>query len=95
MSRPRLSWQEELEVIDRTMRTISGISDPEELVDAYWTGIGDLVSIVHFVAVSRRHTEPPEYHITRSSRFTENYNPWTQRDQLPKLSVRHSGRDRL
>jgi len=79
-------WQYELEIIDRTMRAISGISDPEEIVDAYWTGISDLVSIVDFVAVSRRHTEPPEYHITRSSRFTEHVNPWTQRDQLPRLS---------
>ncbi len=86
MPRPRLFWQDELEIIDRTMRAISGISDPEEIVDAYWTGISDLVSIDHFVAVSRRHTEPPEYHITRSSRFTESFNPWTQRDQLPKLS---------
>lgn len=68
------------------MRSISGISDPEELVDAYWSGISQLVKIVHFVAISRRHTEPPEYHITRSSRFTEDVNPWTQRDQLPKLS---------
>lgn len=86
MTRSRLSWQDELEIIDRTMRTISGISDPEELVDAYWSGISDLVKIVNFVAVSRRHTEPPHYHITRSSRFTEDLNPWTQRDQLPRLS---------
>lgn len=86
MARPRLFWQDELEIIDRTMRAISGISDPEEIVDAYWTGISDLVEIVDFVAVSRRHTEPPEYHITRSSRFTEHVNPWTQRDQLPRLS---------
>ena len=30
--------------------------------------------------------EPPFYLITRSSRFTVHPNPWTQRDQLPRLS---------
>jgi len=28
----RRPWQEELDIVDRTMRTISSISDPEELV---------------------------------------------------------------
>jgi sigma-B regulation protein RsbU (phosphoserine phosphatase) len=101
MSRPQLSWQAQLEIIDRTMRAISGISEPEELVDAYWSGISDLVKIVNFVAVSRRHCEPPQYHITRSSRFTEHLNPWTQREQLPRLSggilgeILYDGRPRL
>jgi hypothetical protein len=29
----RKTWQEELEIIDRTMRIISSISDPEDLVE--------------------------------------------------------------
>ena len=37
----RRPWQEELEIIDRTMRAISSITDPEDLVEAYFTGIGD------------------------------------------------------
>lgn len=80
------TWQEELEIIDRTMKAISGITDPEELVNAYWDGMGDLLTIDDFVAVSRRHTSPPFYHITRSSRFTEHHNPWTHRHRLPLLS---------
>ncbi|MBC7833969.1 MAG: PP2C family protein-serine/threonine phosphatase [Phycisphaerales bacterium] len=82
----RRPWQEELEIIDRTMKAISGITDPEELVDAYWSGIGELLPIEDYVAVSRRGVEPPYYLITRSSRFTENINPWTQRDRLPRLT---------
>jgi sigma-B regulation protein RsbU (phosphoserine phosphatase) len=86
MLQHRLPWQDELAIIDRTMRAISGIRDPEELVKAYWTGIADLISITDYLALSRRNVEPPFYLITRSSRFTEHYNPWTQRDRLPLLS---------
>ncbi len=82
----RKPWQVELAIVDRTMKAISGVTDPEELVRAYWENIGELITIEDFVAVSRRDIEPPYYLITRSSRFTENFNPWTQRDQLPRLS---------
>src|SRR5262245_10546550 len=82
----RRSWQEELAIIDRTMKAISGVTDPEELVNVYWTGIGELIEIHDYVAISRRNVEPPFYLITRSSRFAEHHNPWTQRDRLPKLS---------
>lgn len=86
MSRARRPWQEELAIIDATMKAISGVSDPEELIGIYWDGIGQLVAIDDFVAVSRRNLEPPFYLITRSSRFTEHVNPWNERDKLPKLS---------
>ena len=82
----RLPWREELEVIDRTMKAISGITDPEQLVESYWNGIGELIPVMEYVALSRRNVEPPFYLITRSSRFTEHLNPWTQRDRLPRLS---------
>src|SRR3954470_41631 len=82
----RRPWRDELEIIDRTMKAISGITDPDELVGAYWNGIGELLPMGEYVALSRRHVEPPFYLITRSSRFTEEFNPWTQRDRLPKLS---------
>ena len=82
----RRPWPEELEIIDRTMRAISGITDPEELVEAYWNGIGDLLPIGDFVALSRRNVEAPNFLVTRSSRFAEHFNPWTQRDRLPRLS---------
>jgi sigma-B regulation protein RsbU (phosphoserine phosphatase) len=86
MSREKRTWQEELEIIDRTMRAVSGITDPEELVDMYWSNIGDLMPISDYVTVSRRGVEPPHYLVTRSSRFAEDLNPWTQRDRLPRLS---------
>jgi sigma-B regulation protein RsbU (phosphoserine phosphatase) len=82
----RRPWREELEIIDRTMKAISGVTDPEEFVTAYWDGIGELLPVGDFVSVSRRNVEPPFYLITRSSRFTEDINPWTQRERLPKLT---------
>jgi phosphoserine phosphatase RsbU/P len=79
-------WQEELAIIDRTMKAISGVTDPAELVEIYWNGIGELVDSSDYVALSRRNVAPPFYLITRSSRFTEHFNPWTQRERLPKLT---------
>jgi phosphoserine phosphatase RsbU/P len=84
--RRRRPWQEELEIVDRTMRAISGVTDPQELVRVYWDGIGELVPVVEYVSLSRRDVEPPFYLITRSSRFTEELNPWTQRERLPRMT---------
>ena len=86
MTTKRLDWQDELSIIDRTMKAISGITDPEELVRVYWDGVGELLPIRDYVALSRRNVEPPFYIVTRSSRFTEHHNPWTQRERLPRLS---------
>jgi phosphoserine phosphatase RsbU/P len=86
MLKGRRPWREELEIIDRTMKAISGIADPEELVTVYWESIGELLPITDYLAVSRRDLAWPEFRITRSSRFTEHFNPWTDRDRLPKLA---------
>ena len=86
MPTKRLPWQDELAIIDRTMKAISGVTDPEELVNIYWGGIDELLPGDDYMAVSRRGVEPPYFLVTRSSRFTEHFNPWTQRDRLPKLS---------
>jgi sigma-B regulation protein RsbU (phosphoserine phosphatase) len=82
----RRPWQEELAIVDRTMKAISGVTDPEELVEVYWQGIGELIPVTEYIALSRRNVDPPFYLITRSSRFTEHLNPWTQRDRLPRMS---------
>jgi len=73
----RRTWREELAIVDRTMKAISGVTDPEELVDVYWENIGDLIPTVDYVALSRRNVEPPYYLITRATRFTEHFNSWT------------------
>jgi sigma-B regulation protein RsbU (phosphoserine phosphatase) len=85
MRTSRLPWEQELAIIDEAMRAISGVMDPEELVSVYWQHIGKIVNIENYIAVSRRGVEPPDFLVTRSSRFTEDINPWTQRDRLPRL----------
>jgi len=85
MRMKRRPWREELEIVDRTMKAISGVTDPEELVEIYWTNISELLPVNDYVSVSRRGEQPPWYLVTRSSRFTEQFNPWTQRDRLPRL----------
>src|SRR5688572_23137170 len=86
MTPTRRPWQEELAIVDRTMRAISGVTDPDELVEVYWNNIGELIQVGDYVALSRRGVEPPSYLVTRSSRFKEHFNPWTQRDRLPRLT---------
>src|SRR6267378_2054185 len=82
----RRPWSEELAIIDRTMKAISDVTDPETFVNVYFENIGSLIPGNDYVSVSRRNVEPPFYLITRSSRFKEHFNPWTQRDRLPRLS---------
>ncbi|MGH7242970.1 MAG: PP2C family protein-serine/threonine phosphatase [Phycisphaerales bacterium] len=82
----RRPWREELEIIDRTMKAVSGITDPNQMVEMYWDGVGELWPMEHYLSLSRRGVEPPKYVITRSSRFVEHFNPWTQREKLPVLS---------
>jgi sigma-B regulation protein RsbU (phosphoserine phosphatase) len=87
MTKHQRPWQEELAIVDRTMKAISDVTDPDELVKMYWDGIGELLPPVDdYCSVSRRGVDPPYYLITRSSRFKEHFNPWTQRDRLPRLS---------
>lgn len=86
MSFGRRPWQEELAIIDRTMKAISDVSDPETFVNVYYNNIGSLIPGNDYIAISRRNVPPPFYLITRSSRFKEHFNPWTQRDMLPRLS---------
>jgi sigma-B regulation protein RsbU (phosphoserine phosphatase) len=75
-----------LDIVDRMLKTVSDITDPQEMVRTYWDAIHDLLPVEHYLALSRRGIEPPEFLVTRSSRFTEHWNPWSQRDKLPRLS---------
>jgi len=80
------TWQQELEIVDRTMKAISGELDPQQLVKLYWDGIAELLPLEDYVALSRRGVEPPYFLVTRSSRFNQDINPWTHRDKLPRLT---------
>lgn len=85
MRTTRASWQEDLAIIDRIMRSVSDITDPEEMVNVYWEGVRQILPFDAYLSLSRRGVTAPDFLITRSSRFTEDINPWTQRDRLPLL----------
>jgi phosphoserine phosphatase RsbU/P len=82
----RRPWEEELAIIDRVMRSVSDITEPEAMVEAYWNGISELIPADDYLALSRRGVEAPECIITRSSRFAEPINPWEARHLLPRVS---------
>lgn len=85
MPRPRLPWRQELQIVDAAMRSVSDVTDPNLMVRAYWDSIRELLPDADYLALSRRGIEPPDFLITRSARFTEHLNPWTERDRLPRL----------
>lgn len=81
----RRPWTEELEIVDALMRSVSDLTDPQEMVERYWDGVEALIPIKDYVALSRRGVTPPEVIITRSSRFVEHPDPWTERERLPRV----------
>jgi sigma-B regulation protein RsbU (phosphoserine phosphatase) len=78
-------WETRLNLIVSAMREMSLQDDPQEMVRAYAKRVRQLRPAGGWVSVSRRGLERPYYRITRSSRWTEEINPWKQRDRLPVL----------
>jgi sigma-B regulation protein RsbU (phosphoserine phosphatase) len=78
-------WQQRLALIVETMREMSQQTDPQAMVRAYGKRIRALMPIDRSVAVSRRDLEFPKYRITRSSTWTNEVNPWKEKDRLPVL----------
>lgn len=83
---PNRDWKEDLRVVDSLMRDVSRESDPQRLVNLYGDAVERMFPVDLYVALSRRGLEPPMYRMTRNSNWTEDVNPWTQRDRLPLLS---------
>lgn len=84
--RSRLAWQERLAHIVDTMRQMSLFSDPQEMVSFYGDRMERYYRYDGFISLSRRDLSAPYYRITRSSRWTEEIDPWRHRDRLPILS---------
>src|SRR5271170_2826330 len=82
---PKRTWQEELDVIVRLMRDLSLQTDPQAAAVMYGQRLRSdgLVPGSAYISLSRRKLPPPQYRITRSSRWTEDINPWAQPDRLP------------
>src|SRR4051812_21717578 len=80
-----VDWTKRLEVIVQTMREMSRHTDPRAMVRAYASRIRETLPADGFVSISRRGLDAPQYRITRSSRWTDEINPWKEKDRLPLL----------
>ena len=81
-------WQERLAHILDTMRDLSRIQDPQQLVTTYRQRLGDVSRMDGFLSITRRGVEAPGYLVARSSlweREGRHVDPWLQRDELPHL----------
>ncbi|MBU6412209.1 MAG: PP2C family protein-serine/threonine phosphatase [Planctomycetes bacterium] len=82
---PKRDWRNELSLVVDLMKDVSRQTEPQELVRIYGEGIEKLMPERHLLALSRRGLEAPWYRITRSTTWSEDINPWTQKDRLPLL----------
>jgi sigma-B regulation protein RsbU (phosphoserine phosphatase) len=71
-----------------TMREISRISDPQQLVQAFGARMRTVLPIDCNVSLSRRNLVAPDYKITRSSLWGTQVNPWSEGSRLPTF---HAG----
>ena len=79
------NWRDRLDHIVATMREMSLHDDPGEMVRAYGAQIRRHYPIDDHISLSRRGLACPEYRITRSTRWSEDIDPWKQKDRLPLL----------
>jgi sigma-B regulation protein RsbU (phosphoserine phosphatase) len=67
------------------MREMSLQTDPQAMVRAYAARVRQLRPSDGFLALSRRDLQPPQFRITRSSRWVGEINPWKEKHLLPIL----------
>jgi sigma-B regulation protein RsbU (phosphoserine phosphatase) len=80
-------WQQELDLVVEMMRDISRYTDPQQAAMRYARGIREsgFFPADHYLSLSRRGLQYPEYRITRSTTWKENIDPWRDVDKLPLL----------
>jgi sigma-B regulation protein RsbU (phosphoserine phosphatase) len=78
-------WQHRLAQIAEMMREMSQQDDPQSMVRTYGARVRKLMPNDRWISISRRGLEPPKYRITRSSTWSEQINPWKEKDKLPVL----------
>src|SRR5262245_27400470 len=80
-------WRERLAHVVATMREMSAHTDAQAMRNDYIVRMRRLLPLDGTVSLSRRDLSAPRFRVTRSSRWKEDINPWTERHRLPL----HSG----
>jgi sigma-B regulation protein RsbU (phosphoserine phosphatase) len=79
-------WQERLFLIEDLMRDMSRHTDPQAMVRSYGERMRQLLPRGRRLSLSRRGLAFPHYRMTRSTTWTEEVNPWKEKDRLPLLT---------
>ncbi|MGO9469066.1 MAG: PP2C family protein-serine/threonine phosphatase [Isosphaeraceae bacterium] len=80
------NWEERLATVVATMHEMSQQDDPQAVVRTYGARMRQLLPVDRWLSISRRGLEAPSYRISRSSTWTDEIDPWKERDRLPLLS---------
>ncbi|MCY2949920.1 MAG: PP2C family protein-serine/threonine phosphatase [Gemmataceae bacterium] len=75
-----------LAAIAATMRELSRADDPQTMARVYLRHLKQLFPCDGLVAISRRDLPSPHYRVTRSTLWSEDFDPWKDRDSLPVLA---------
>jgi len=78
-------WRGQLDMVVDTMREISRQHDPQEMIRIYGQRFASINPVDGFLSVTRRGLPFPAYRIARSSTWSSQPNPWTERAKLPVL----------
>ena len=68
------------------MRELSRADDPQTMARVYLRHLKQLFPCDGLVAISRRDLPSPHYRVTRSTLWSEDFDPWKDRDSLPVLA---------
>jgi len=79
------SGDDRLAFVVDMVREISLQTDPQSMIAIFRKRAYKLHGVDQSVSLSRRDLQFPQYRITRSTRWKEDINPWTQKERLPLL----------
>lgn len=83
---PAADTQERLALVVDTMRELSRQTDPQAIVRLYNRRMQELIPTDRRISLSRRELMPPRVRVTRFNLWTEEINPWKERERLPVLT---------
>ena len=75
-------WQDRLKFVIETVRVLSALTDPQEMVLNYTKRVRLLMPVDATVSLSRRGYAAPDVRVTRASIWGSNVNPWKQTSDL-------------
>ncbi len=78
--------QQRLDYVVEMMREVSRQTDPQAMVREYAQRIRRLRPVDRQISLSRRDLSHPQFRVTRYSGWSEEVNPWKQKDRLPILA---------